>query len=165
MSRREGARPWRAATAITAGIITITTGVLLMKGDTSRQAAISASSRRRSPAPAAAASHSPSWSTQPVRDSAALMMNRQAMVIGALLPNTPSTSLVFSMPATSSTPTATMTATSGFTHSRTKATKRTTRTRPTKRGAWSSGSGMAARMGGGMELSCRVYAFKRLDIP
>ena len=137
-----------------------------MKGDTSRQAAISASSSLRSPAPAAAASHSPSWSTQPVRDSAALMMNRQAMVIGALLPNTPSTSLALSTPAASSTPTATMTATSGFAHSRTKATKRTTRTRPTKSGAWSSGSGMEAGQGrsaDGAAAYRRLYASQRLN--
>jgi hypothetical protein len=72
------------------------------------------------------------------------MMNRQAMVIGALLLKTPSTCLLFSTPAASSTPTAAMTATSGFVHSRTKH------------------GGMNGRV---LELSRGVYAFKRLDIP
>jgi len=117
---------------MTAGIMTITTGVLLIKGDTSRLVSISAASRRRSLPPAATASHSPRVSTQPVRDKAPLMMNRQAMVIGALLPNTPSTSRDFSSPAASRIATAPITATSGLTHSRRKVTNRPTRTRPTK---------------------------------
>jgi len=117
---------------MTAGIITITTGVLLMNGETATANPIRTSSRRRSPDAAARPSHSPSTSTQPVRDKAPLMMNRQAMVIGALLPKTDSTSLASSWPPTSRTATATNTATSGLPHSRTKARNSPTKVRATK---------------------------------
>jgi len=115
-----------------------------MKGETSRLAAISANNSLRSLPPAAADSHSPSVSTQPVRDRAPLMMNRQAMVIGALLPNTPTTSRALSTPLASRTATAAIAATSGLSHSRTKATNSTTRTRPTKGAARVSGKSMVA---------------------
>jgi hypothetical protein len=87
---------------MTAGIMTITTGVL-MKGDTSRLVSINAANsaarcprnRRQPPAQgvhAAGARQAP------------LMMKRQAMVIGALLPNTPSTSLTSIRPRPAGSP-------------------------------------------------------------
>ena len=74
-------------------------------------------------------------STQPVLLSAPLMMNRQAIVIGALLLNTPSTCLGSSSPIAISKATAPITATSGLSHSRAKQANRAISTRPTIR-AW-----------------------------
>ncbi|EXI70371.1 MAG: hypothetical protein AW07_04138 [Candidatus Accumulibacter sp. SK-11] len=115
-------------------------GVLLMKGETTIPTSIRATSKCRSLCPASTPSQSPSLSTRPVLDKAPLMMNRQAMVIGALLANTPSTSPGLRIPSVISTATATMAATSGFSHSRTKVANSTMRTRLTAKTCSSSGS-------------------------
>jgi hypothetical protein len=142
MSSRDGATPYRPAIEITAGIITITTGVLLMNGDTSKPTASMANSSRRSLRPAIAPSQSPRRSTQPVLLSAPLMMNRQAMVIGALLLKTLSTCFGDSRPRAMSRATALITAISGFSHSRTKHANRAIRVRPTITAWRDSGSGI-----------------------
>jgi len=131
IKRREGARLNFAAMLSTAGIITMTTGVLLMNGEISNPTMSIANSRRRSLLPAISPIHCPKRSIQPVLLKAPLMINRQATVIGALLLKTPSTCFGLNMPNTSSNDTAAITATSALTHSRTKAAKSTSRIAPT----------------------------------
>ena len=64
MSSRGGATAKRPASASTAGIITITTGVLLMKGNTQLPTSSIASDRRRSLWPASLSIHSHGRSAQ-----------------------------------------------------------------------------------------------------
>ena len=116
---------------MTTGIMTMTTGVLLMKGDKPTPTAMRANNKRHSLPCAARPIQWPMCSMQPVRLSAALMTNKQAMVKGALLLSTDNTCGIFKMPKASRTHTAESAAKSGEVQPRTKATNKNTRVRPT----------------------------------
>ena len=103
------------------GVRIATTGVLLIKVDSSRAVIIRLNRVRHWLPPPMRASQLPRVSTQPVRSSAADRINMQAMVMGALFDNTPMTSAGLSNWLTSSTATAMPTTTSGLNLSRANA--------------------------------------------
>src|SRR5690606_26496067 len=103
------------------GVRIATTGVLLMKVDSNMAVTSSANNMRVGLEPPTRASTLPSLSTQPVRSSAADSTNMQAMVTGALLDSTLSTSVGVNRVVASRMATAIPTTTSGLSFSRTKA--------------------------------------------
>ncbi|CAM5408072.1 hypothetical protein SSTU70S_03036 [Stutzerimonas stutzeri] len=122
MSSFDGELLARLASAIATGVRMATTGVLLRKADTTSAVIISPASTRVGLSPTRSPSQLPSASIQPVRSNAAERMNMQAMVTGAELDSTLSTSPGLSSCVANSTATAIATTISGLQVSRTNAT-------------------------------------------
>ena len=112
--------PARVASDIATGVRIATTGVLLRKAEMTSAVIVSPPSTRVGLVPTSPPSQLPSASMQPVRSSAADMTNMQAMVTGAELDNTPSTSAGVSNWTAINTATAIATTISGLQDSRTK---------------------------------------------
>ncbi|MNC13434.1 hypothetical protein D3C75_611810 [compost metagenome] len=104
------------------GVRMATTGVLFRKAEITRAVTVRPASTRVGLVPTRSPSQLPSASMQPVRSKAADSTNMQAMVTGAELDSTPSTSAGTSRPVTSRAATAMAATMSGLHFSRTKET-------------------------------------------
>ncbi len=140
--------PARLASEIATGVRIATTGVLFRQAEITRAVIVRPPSTRVGLVPTRSPSQLPSASIQPVRSSAAEMMNMQAMVTGAELDSTPSTSPGVSNCVASNTATAIATTISGLQLSLTNATSTQISKAQTNNSGSDSGS-MDVLKGGG----------------
>jgi len=106
--------PARLASEIATGVRIATTGVLFRQAEITSAVIVRPNSTRVGLVPTRSPSQVPRASIQPVRSSAAEMMNMQAIVTGAELDSTPSTSPGVSSWVASNTATAIATTISGL---------------------------------------------------